>query len=177
METFDVSENDAVYRRALHPVFLTGLLGGPIVVLIGVGAIYGGVSSHQLFIAGVGGFLIVLGAILGTVMWRGSRERLTRVEIDGAVLAFRMTASSDFLANGQAAGTRFELLDYRNFAGDPRRNVPFVFQAKGKTGGISIAAADAILKWARSNELRPTKDVRGQTIRFRFETAGPPPPK
>lgn len=169
MEAFDVAPNDATYRGALRPVFLTGAIGGPVLALIGIGAIYGGVSTHQLFIAGVGAFVIALGVVLSVMMRRSSRERLQSVEIEGPALALRGGGTGDFLFDARSSRTPFEVIDYRNLAGDPRRGVPFVFQTKGKSGGLSLAAAESILAWARTNGLKVTQTVRGQTVSHRVQ--------
>lgn len=150
-ESFIVASNDAIYRRAGSPEIVTGLVGGPI--LIGLGIAFLWLSATRGVPAGLfaGPLCLIAGGFLFLMMVRYSRRQLERVDVGDKGLGFYFKGERPRIFTWNQKPLDVKLLDYRGR--EPRARtwykVPCAVDARGVAGGISAEAADAIESVAR----------------------------
>jgi hypothetical protein len=171
---FDTTSNDRAYYSSQSPIFITGLIAGPILVATGIFSltfaltIDPGDLRNRTLLAAFGAFLIALGCIMTEEMWRARRERLRFIDIDpdGVTLHFTTGKSQSTRWNGPKF--KMFLLDYRRSGANRMAAIPCAAGSRYRLYGTPPEVHDRLIAEAHSMGLsigqRESHGIRVTTL-------------
>ncbi len=155
--TFNISTNDAAYRRALAPIFWCLRLVGPILTVAGLWFFLADMAPIRW--AGIGLLGLAAYGYWGATQTLTPGAKTLEVGVDGLTVHRPGRAPITILYDDP--NVQLAVVDYRP-SGDPRRNAPWCIATRKQSVGVSDECAAAVIAVARAKGLK--EDVSGAGV-------------